>query len=97
MRSFKNTFTICLLSFTAALTVQTTLPVPRNIQTAFDKGTRSMLGIPGKNYWQNFASYDIQVRFGPATGLISGTEDITYTNNCPDTLRKLSLNCIQQP
>ena len=77
MNSLKNTLTVCLLSFTAVLTAQTSLPVPRNIQAAYDKGTRSTLGIPGKNYWQNFASYDIQVRFEPATRLISGTEDIT--------------------
>ena len=89
MNSLAKTFTTCLLSFTAVLTAQTTLPVPRNIQTAFDKGTRSTLGISGKNYWQNFASYDIQVRFEPATRLISGTEDITYTNNSPDTLREI--------
>ena len=54
MKSIKITLILSLLGFTTILLAQTTLPVPRNIQTAYEKGTRSTLGIPGKNYWQNF-------------------------------------------
>lgn len=70
-----------------SILAQTTLPIPRNIQKAFDKGTRSMNGKPGNNYWQNHASYDIAVNFQPSTRLVSGTEEIKYTNNSPDTLK----------
>lgn len=73
-----------MLQYTMA---QTTLPIPLNIQRAYDKGTRSMNGKPGKNYWQNHASYDIAVNFQPSTRLVSGTEEIKYTNNSPDTLK----------
>ncbi|MBI1225969.1 MAG: peptidase [Bacteroidetes bacterium] len=71
------------------LAAQNGLPIPRNVQPAFDKGTRSPSGQPGKNYWQNFAAYDLNINFTPATRLVSGTVDIVYTNNSPDTLRKI--------
>src|ERR1700760_4158380 len=68
---------------------QGTLPVPRNIQTAIDKGTRTATGRPGAKYWQNRADYSIQVHFDPRTRLVSGRESIVYTNSSPDTLRQL--------
>jgi len=66
-----------------------TLPVARNIQAAYQKGTRSVDGKPGKNYWQNKAAYTLRVNFNPETRLVAGTVDITYTNNSPDTLRQI--------
>jgi hypothetical protein len=68
---------------------QTVLPVPRNIQEAINKGSRTNEGVPGKNYWQNGADYSIHVQFDPATRLVSGTESIVYFNHSPDTLRQL--------
>jgi hypothetical protein len=68
---------------------QVSLPVPRNIQSAIDKGTRTATGEPGAHYWQNGADYSIQVSFDPRTRLVSGKETITYRNNSPDTLRQL--------
>lgn len=78
---------VLLLFMLQCTWAQTTLPIPLNIQKAFDKGTRSMNGKPGKNYWQNHASYDIAVNFQPTTRLVSGTEEIKYTNYSPDTLK----------
>ena len=89
MKSQKTFLSLYLVAASFMLYAQTPLPVPRNIQAAYDKGTRSVTGTPGKNYWQNFADYIIQIRFEPATRLISGTEEIIYTNNSPDTLRKI--------
>ena len=66
-----------------------TLPVARNYQSAFEKNTRSADGKPGVNYWQNKASYNINVIFTPATRIISGSEEIVYTNNSPDTLNQI--------
>ena len=63
------------------------LPVPVNIQAVYDKQTRSLDGKPGKNYWQNTADYDLKINFDTATRLLSGSEEINYTNNSPDTLR----------
>ncbi len=65
------------------------LPVPLNIQRAIDKGSRTNEGLPGKNYWQNGASYTIHTRFNPETRLLSGTEEIVYFNHSPDTLKQL--------
>ncbi|WP_415837307.1 M1 family metallopeptidase [Pontibacter korlensis] len=63
--------------------------MPRNIEQAYAKGTRSADGRPGKNYWQNAADYNIKVSYNPDTRLLSGTVDITYTNNSPDTLKQI--------
>lgn len=71
----------------AALLAQ--LPLPRNVQQAVAKGTRSSDGRPGKNYWQNRANYRMNIRFAPDTRLVSGEVNIDYTNNSPDTLRQV--------
>jgi hypothetical protein len=73
-------FGSCLNAF-----AQTSLPVPKNIKITYDKGTRSPDGKPGKNYWQNTANYDLKINFDPVTRLLSGSEEIDYTNNSPDT------------
>ena len=68
---------------------QPTLPVPRNLQATYTKGTRSPSGQPGPNYWQNTADYDLNVTFNPVTRRVAGTVEITYQNNSPDTLKQL--------
>lgn len=69
---------------------------PRDVQRAFDKNTRSSDGKPGKNYWQNKARYNINITALPPDRTIRGSEQISYINNSPDTLRviyvKLFLN-----
>ncbi len=68
---------------------QTTLPVPLNLQATYIKGTRTISGAPGKNYWQNKADYTIKVTFNPQSRLVNGAVDIDYTNNSPDTLKEI--------
>jgi hypothetical protein len=65
------------------------LPVPRNLEHTYNKGTRSPDGKPGKNYWQNRADYKLSVNFDPATRLVKGVVNINYLNNSPDTLKQL--------
>jgi len=65
------------------------LPVARNYQQAYDKNTRTANGKPGAGYWQNTAAYNINVSFTPATRIVSGSEEIIYTNNSPDTLNQI--------
>src|SRR5829696_4508661 len=65
------------------------LPLPRNIQHSYQKGTRSSDGKPGKNYWQNTARYKLQVNFSPDTRLVIGKVEINYKNNSPDTLNEI--------
>jgi hypothetical protein len=71
------------------LTAQTQLPIAKNLQATFDKGTRSADGQPGKNYWQNHAVYDIEAQFEPVRRTLKGTETIVYTNNSPDSLKQI--------
>ena len=73
------------LTFCANSFAQTSLPVPVNIQAAYEKGTRSTTGRPGSNYWQNRANYTLKVNFDPHSRLLSGTVSVDYTNNSPDT------------
>ncbi len=65
------------------------LYMPRTVKKAFAAGTRSADGKPGPNYWQNKATYNITVAVAPPNRTVHGTEEITYVNNSPDTLRNL--------
>ncbi len=76
----------CLLVIGLKTVAQQTLPVPRNVEESYRNKTRSADGKPGKNYWQNTASYTVDVDFDPATRYLNGTVDIVYFNNSPDTL-----------
>ena len=70
------------------------LYMPRDIQRAYDKGTRSPDGGPGKNYWENHGRYNISIAVSPPGRTITGHETITYFNNSPDTLRGLNMKLI---
>jgi len=70
---------------------QEELFIPRNILSAYEKGTRSYDGKSGAEYWQNSSEYKIDVTIYPDTYLIDGSEEIIYHNNSPDTLKKMVL------
>jgi len=78
-----------VLLFSINVYAQQTLPVSRTLQNAFKKGTRTETGVPGAHYWQNHADYSIHINFTPSTRVIAGSEQITYSNNSPDTLRRI--------
>jgi hypothetical protein len=69
---------------------QSTLPVPVNLQATYTKGTRTISGAPGKNYWQNSADYTIAINFNPASRILNGMVSVDYTNNSPDTLSEIN-------
>jgi hypothetical protein len=48
---------------------------------------RSADGSPGPEYWQQRADYKITATLDTTTRWISGSVQIHYTNNSPDTLR----------
>jgi hypothetical protein len=58
---------------------------------------RSSNGLPGPDYWQNRADYEIHATLNadPKTPSLTGEEVITYTNNSPDTLDVLWLQLDQ--
>ena len=57
------------------------LPTPNSYRTAS--------GAPGHAYYQNTASYDMQISLDETVHRIDGNERITYTNNSPDALSYL--------
>jgi hypothetical protein len=65
------------------------LYMPRAVKKAFAKGTRSLDGRPGPKYWQNHGRYTMTVTAMPPDRTVRGTEQITYMNESPDTLRGL--------
>jgi hypothetical protein len=70
------------------------LYMPRNIKTAYQKGTRSLDGKPGKNYWQNHGKYHMEITVNPETKVVSGTETIDYSNNSKDTLKSVTIRFV---
>jgi hypothetical protein len=68
---------------------------PRDVQRAYNKGTRTLNGMPGTNYWQNKGIYNIQLTVAPPERTVKGSEQITYINNSPDTLKNLVIKLIQ--
>jgi len=48
---------------------------------------RSSNGAPGPNYWQQRADYIIVATLDTGTAELTGSVEIRYTNNSPDTLR----------
>ena len=71
-----------------------TLTLPPEVQQAYDKGTRSLNGKPGKKYWENHGRYHIALTVMPPENTIKGVEQITYFNNSPDTLKTLNMKLI---
>ncbi|MBB5715681.1 hypothetical protein FHS94_002536 [Sphingomonas aerophila] len=73
---------------------------PRETFAPFDMGQpvnryRSGNGLPGPDYWQNRADYAIRATLDPVAKTITGSVDISYTNNSPDTLDVLWLQLDQ--
>jgi hypothetical protein len=68
---------------------QSGLYEPKEIKRAYESGTRSRDGLPGRDYWQNSANYDLSVELEPQSKLLKGEGTIRYQNNSPDSLRYL--------
>ncbi|MGH7621452.1 MAG: hypothetical protein ACREMU_03855, partial [Gemmatimonadaceae bacterium] len=65
------------------------LYTPRQVKLAYEHGTRALDGKPGPNYWQNHGRYTITVTAAPPDRVVTGSEQITYANESPDTLTRL--------
>jgi hypothetical protein len=85
-KSLIMAITCCAMSSTA---FAQTLYMPRPVKKAFAKQTRSPDGRPGPKYWQNRGRYSISITVAPPDRNVKGTEQITYFNNSPDTLKSL--------
>ncbi|GAC1486040.1 MAG: hypothetical protein NVS1B13_13240 [Flavisolibacter sp.] len=78
----------------SAIAAAQNLYMPRDVKHAFENGTRSLDGKPGKNYWQNRAKYTISISALPPDREIKGKEQITYVNNSPNALREIVFKLI---
>ncbi|MEO9022273.1 MAG: M1 family metallopeptidase [Ginsengibacter sp.] len=85
---------LVLTSFTLFQAKAQSLYMPRNVKTAFEKGTRAMDGNPGPHYWQNHSNYNIDLTVMPPSRTIKGSEQITYFNDSPDTLNTIVFSLI---
>lgn len=65
--------------------------MPRAVKRTYVAGTRARDGNPGARYWQNHGSYKIGVTIAPPSRTVTGTEEITYVNESPDTLKGLTI------
>jgi len=91
----KKLFSIALLlSLGGYMASAQELYMPRNIKAAYTKGTRSMNGKPGQNYWQNHGKYNMDIKVDAETKVVSGKEEILYSNNSTDTLKNLAIRFV---
>ena len=68
---------------------------PQGYRRALAGGTRTAQGVPGPNYWQQWARYTIAARLDVVAKRLEGTTRIVYRNNSPDSLRQLVVQLIQ--
>lgn len=94
MKNPLSLLVILLIISSASFAQSDALYMPRNIWKAVDRGTRTTNGAPGKNYWQNKGTYDIHVMLTPETRTISGSEEIVYENQSPDTLKTIAIRFV---
>jgi hypothetical protein len=86
---FLPLFLTCLFGKSIAQT--TTLPFPRNFEKTYEKGIRNWDGTPGSKYWQNRSDYKISIELDPKERELEGTQEVTYFNHSPDSLRIIRL------
>ena len=64
-------------------------------QRAAERGTRTMDGVPGDDYWTQESSYQIRARLHPDERRITAEATIRYQNNSPHDLDRLILELTQ--
>ncbi|HEY8105555.1 MAG TPA: M1 family metallopeptidase [Gemmatimonadales bacterium] len=62
------------------------LEIPESFSKAVERGTRTMTGLPGPNYWQQYATYRLQAELNPVLKRLTGRGRVVYYNRSPDTL-----------
>jgi len=91
LKNIKIIIALIIIPLSSISLSQEKLFIQRNIQSAYEKGTRSPDGKPGSEYWQNSADYKIDVEVDPSIYLLNGIEEVTYYNNSPDSLKRILL------
>ncbi len=87
---------LLLVTLSCSAFAQKNLPRSVNFLHSVKNKTRTKTeGIPGSNYWINKATYKINVQLEPYSGQLTGSEDIIYENNSPDTLKNMVIALYQ--
>ncbi len=68
---------------------------PAGYREAVEAGTRSEIGRPGPDYWQQQVDYSIRATVNPGPATVVGSGRIQYRNHSPDTLRSLVVHLHQ--
>lgn len=71
------------------------LYLSKGLEKVYQKGTRTLNGAPGPNYWQNHSDYKIKAELNTETRTLTGHEVITYHNESPDSLKQLVVRLYQ--
>lgn len=71
------------------------IPLTNSIRRAFAAGTRDSTGRPGRNYWQLWMDYKIDVRLDPSTSTVSGRQTATIHNRSDSTISFVTLRLEQ--
>lgn len=71
------------------------IPLTNSIRRAFAAGTRDSTGRPGRNYWQLWMDYTINVRLDVPASSIEGRETIRLRNNSDSSLSAIQLRLDQ--
>ncbi len=69
--------------------------IPNRFKESIEAGTRTAVGKPGPDYWQQYSEYDIDVKILPEKKLLKGSGSIVYHNNSPNSLEELYLEIDQ--
>ena len=86
---------IMILFCHVCLFAQEGLFIPLEFSNAVKNETRSYDGRPGKKYWQNHVDYRMEVEVDPQNHLLYGTEQASYINHSPDSLKRVCFRLYQ--
>jgi hypothetical protein len=66
--------------------------MPVEFQPAYKKGTRNPNGTVADTYWQNHSDYKMKVKIDPKKKTLTGSAQIKYYNESPDSLRDIVIH-----
>ena len=90
-----KSFILILLFASVSLAQSSGVYIPRDVVKAYENGTRSYDGKPGPKYWINHTDYKIQAEVFPKERLVKGSEQVTFYNESPDTLKQMVFRLYQ--
>ena len=62
------------------------MEAPQWFDQAIARSTRTTTGVPGPNYWQQYATYRLEAELNPVLKRLTGRGRVVYYNRSPDSL-----------